>query len=31
VVGADGLRSLVREFVTDRPDDGVDSGMSVYT
>jgi salicylate hydroxylase len=31
VVGADGLQSLVREAVMDREDDGVDTGMSVYT
>jgi salicylate hydroxylase len=31
VVGADGYRSIVRDVVSQREDDGVDSGMSAYT
>lgn len=31
IVGADGTKSLVREVVTQRADDGVDSGSSFYT
>lgn len=30
IVGADGTKSLVREVVTQRADDGVDSGHSFY-
>lgn len=31
VVGADGARSSVRDFVNGMPDDGVGSGYSLYT
>ena len=31
IIGADGYRSIVRDVVTDRDDDGTPSGMSVLT
>lgn len=31
IIGADGTKSLVREAVTQRADNGVDSGHSFYT
>ena len=31
IIGADGYRSVVRDVITDRENDGTPSGMSIFT